>query len=41
MRNVLYLPVLQLFAYHRAVASGKNPDKPRNLTAFVELALDA
>lgn len=40
VRNVLYLPVLQLFAYHRAVASGKNPDKPRNLTAFIELALE-
>ncbi len=40
LRNVLYLPVLQLFAYYRAVAGGKNPDRPRNLTAFVELALD-
>jgi glucosamine--fructose-6-phosphate aminotransferase (isomerizing) len=40
VRNVLYLPPLQLFAYHRAVTSGKNPDKPRNLTAFVELALE-
>ncbi len=40
VRDVLYLPVLQLFAYHRAVASGRNPDKPRNLTAFIELALE-
>ena len=40
-RNVLYLPVLQLFAYYRAVAAGKNPDSPRYLTTFVELALDA
>ena len=40
VRNVLYLPVLQLFAYHRAVAGGKNPDRPRNLAAFVELALE-
>jgi glucosamine--fructose-6-phosphate aminotransferase (isomerizing) len=38
-RNVLYLPVLQLFAYHRAVFLGKNPDKPRNLAAVVELDL--
>jgi glucosamine--fructose-6-phosphate aminotransferase (isomerizing) len=40
-RNVLYLPVPQLFAYHRAVAKGKNPDKPRHLTSFVKLSLDA
>jgi glucosamine--fructose-6-phosphate aminotransferase (isomerizing) len=38
-RNVLYLPFLQLFAYHRAVSSGKNPDKPRNLSAVVTLDL--
>lgn len=40
VRNVLYLPVLQLFAYYRALANGKNPDKPRHLTSFVTLALD-
>jgi glucosamine--fructose-6-phosphate aminotransferase (isomerizing) len=39
VRNVLYLPVLQLLAYNRAVHSGKNPDKPRNLTSVVELDL--
>jgi glucosamine--fructose-6-phosphate aminotransferase (isomerizing) len=39
-RNVLYLPVLQLFAYYRAVANGKNPDSPQHLTAFVKLNLD-
>jgi len=38
-RNVLYLPILQLFAYHRALYLGKNPDKPRNLAAVVELDL--
>jgi glucosamine--fructose-6-phosphate aminotransferase (isomerizing) len=38
-RNVLYLPILQLFAYYRAVSLGKNPDKPRNLAAVVELDL--
>ena len=38
--GVLYLPVLQLFAYYRAVGSGKNPDKPCHLTAVVELDLD-
>ena len=40
-RNVLYLPVLQLFAYHRAVANGKNPDRPRHLSSVVELHLNA
>jgi glucosamine--fructose-6-phosphate aminotransferase (isomerizing) len=40
-RNVLYLPVLQLFAYYRALANGKNPDKPRHLSSFIKLSLDA
>ena len=35
--GVLYLPVLQLLAYHRAVSFDLNPDLPRNLTAVVEL----
>lgn len=39
IRNVLYLPILQLMAYHRATAKGLDPDHPRNLTAVVELAL--
>lgn len=37
VRNVLYLPVLQLMAYHRAIAKGLNPDKPTNLDAVVKL----
>jgi glucosamine--fructose-6-phosphate aminotransferase (isomerizing) len=37
IRNVLYLPVLQLIAYHRAVAKGLNPDRPNNLNAVVTL----
>jgi glucosamine--fructose-6-phosphate aminotransferase (isomerizing) len=37
--GVLYLPVLQLMAYHRAVAKGLNPDHPHNLTAVVTLDL--
>ena len=37
VRGVLYLPVLQLMAYHRAVSYGLNPDKPRNLTSVVRL----
>jgi glucosamine--fructose-6-phosphate aminotransferase (isomerizing) len=36
-RLVLYLPVLQLLAYHRAVAKGLDPDRPRNLTAAILL----
>ncbi len=37
-RNVLYLPVLQLMAYHRAVAKGLDPDAPAHLDAVVRLA---
>ncbi len=36
-RPVLYLPVLQLLAYYRALANGQNPDRPANLTAVVSL----
>ena len=36
-RSVLYLPVLQLLGYYRAVARGQNPDQPHNLTAVIVL----
>jgi len=36
-RVPLFLPMLQLMAYHRALAKGLNPDRPNNLTAVVEL----
>ncbi len=36
-RLVLYLPALQLLAYHRAIANGQDPDNPNNLTAVVTL----
>lgn len=39
MQDVLYLPILQLLAYYRAIHFGKNPDVPRNLTAVVKLDL--
>lgn len=39
MRGVLYLPVLQLMAFHRSVAKSLNPDKPNHLTAVVRLDL--
>lgn len=37
VRGVLYLPVLQLTAFHRAVAKGLDPDCPANLSAVVYL----
>lgn len=37
IRNVLYLPVLQLLAFYRALAKGLNPDRPHNLEAVVKL----
>jgi glucosamine--fructose-6-phosphate aminotransferase (isomerizing) len=40
VRNVLYLPPLQLMSYYRAVAKGLNPDMPNNLSAVVELNLE-
>ena len=36
-RLVLYLPALQLLAFHRAIANGQDPDRPNNLTAVVTL----
>ncbi len=41
IRNVLYLPILQLMACYRSVAKGLNPDSPHNLTAVVELDLES
>ncbi|MDT8897037.1 MAG: SIS domain-containing protein [Thermanaerothrix sp.] len=35
--GVLYLPVLQLMAYYRALAKGLDPDRPTHLSAVVEL----
>ncbi len=37
IRNVLYLPILQLIAYYRAIAKQLDPDHPTHLTAVVEL----
>lgn len=37
---VLYLPTLQLLAYHRAVSRGLDPDSPRHLDAVVTLDVD-
>ncbi len=40
VRNVLYLPVLQLMAFYRARAKGLDPDNPRNLSAVVQLDVE-
>ncbi len=40
IRNVLYLPVLQLMAFHRARAKGLDPDRPAHLDAVVTLEWD-
>ena len=37
IRNVLYLPILQLMSFYRSRAKGLNPDRPNNLTAVIKL----
>ncbi len=37
LRNLLYLPVVQLLAFQRSLAKGLNPDRPNNLEAVVML----
>ncbi|UCD37176.1 MAG: SIS domain-containing protein, partial [Fidelibacterota bacterium] len=37
-RLILYMPFLQLLAYHNAVAKGLDPDNPKHLTQVVTLA---
>jgi len=37
MRGVLYLPILQLMAYYRALSKGLDPDWPHNLAKVIEL----
>ncbi len=34
----LYLPLLQLMAYHRALGRGLNPDRPRNVVMAIKLS---
>jgi len=38
LRNALYLPIGQLFAYYRSMQKGLNPDAPHHLTAVVKLS---
>lgn len=35
--GLLYIPLLQLLAYHRALHNGVDPDESKNLTSYVEL----
>ncbi len=37
VRALLFLPMLQLLAFHRSIARGQNPDKPQNLDAVVQI----
>lgn len=37
IQGLLYLPVVQLLGYYRAVAVGVNPDESRNLVPYVRL----
>jgi glucosamine--fructose-6-phosphate aminotransferase (isomerizing) len=37
VRDVLYLPPLQMLAFERAIAKGLDPDQPRHLDAVVKL----
>lgn len=37
-RILLYLPLLQLFAFYRAIKNGQNPDSPRHLSQVVTLS---
>jgi len=37
IRDVLYLPILQLTAFYRSIKKGLDPDKPKNLNAVVYL----
>lgn len=37
LRTILFLPVLQLMAYYRAISRGQDPDNPNNLDAVVQI----
>jgi len=40
VRDVLYMPTLQFMSYYRSLATGNDPDRPKNLSYFVELSPD-
>ncbi len=37
IRNILYLPVLQIMAFYRSLSKGLDPDKPKNLSSVIHL----
>ena len=37
LRALLFLPVLQLLAFYRAISRGQDPDNPNNLDAVVHI----
>jgi len=37
IRGILFLPVIQLLSYYKAIKRGLDPDNPKNLTYFVEI----
>lgn len=37
IRGILFLPVIQLLCYYKAIKKGLDPDNPKNLTYFVEI----
>lgn len=37
VRGILFLPVIQLLSYYKAIKKGLDPDNPKNLTYFVEI----
>lgn len=37
VRGILFLPVIQLISYYRALSRNLNPDSPESLTYFVEM----
>lgn len=37
IRNILYLPVLQIMAFYRSISKGLDPDKPKNLSSVIYL----
>jgi glucosamine--fructose-6-phosphate aminotransferase (isomerizing) len=38
IRNVLYLPVIQVLAFVHSLSKGLDPDKPQNLEAVIKLS---
>ena len=37
IRNILYLPALQMMAFYRSLSKGLDPDKPKNLSSVIHL----